>query len=169
MPKQGLWIMLLLPMGVLANDDLNASQFIGKWQCDIKHHQTIIGHHQLHFLRNGVMNEHIRIESGQKGDYHHQIEQATASTKWHIKNNQLYYANHQFNHYSVRMPNAHKHDTQQANIALQKSLPMIKDMMSDEIHERVFDVSFINTRSFIMNDVNHQRLMTCHKKGLFNF
>lgn len=167
--KKYLWVMLLLPMSVLANEKLSASQFIGKWQCDIKHHQSIIGHYQLHFLKNGTMNEHIRIEYGQKDDYHHQIEQATASTKWQIKNNQLYYSNHQFNQYSVRMPNAHKHDTQQANIALQKSLPMIKDMMSDDVHERVFDVSFINTRSFIMNDTDHQRLMTCHKKGLFNF
>lgn len=164
-----LWVLLLFPMGVLANDELNANQFIGKWQCSTKPNQSMTQSHHIQFFKNGTMNEHIVIGYGQKSDYAYQIEQAHASSHWQIKNNQLYYSNHQFNQYSVRMPNAHKHDTQQANIALQKSLPMIKDMMSDDVHERVFDVSFINTRSFIMNDTDHQRLMTCHKKGLFNF
>lgn len=168
--KQALVVSLLVSTNAFAQSALTTNQFIGKWQCHTKHNDPLI--HQeniLQFLKNGEMRESVSISYGQKSAYAYQIEKATAHSKWSIKNNTLHYDNHQFYHYGVRMPNADKNDIYQANVALQKSLPMIQDMMNDDIHQRHFDVSFINKNSFIMNDVDNQRLMTCHKKGLFGF
>lgn len=168
--KPVLVISLLVSTNAFAQSALMTNQFIGKWQCQTKHNNPLIRQENiLQFLKNGEMRENIAIYYGKKEDYDYQMEKATAHARWFVKDNTLHYDNHQFYHYGVRMPNADKNDVYQANVALQKSLPMIQDMMNDDIYHRQFNVDFINKNSFIMNDFDNQRLMTCHKKGLFGF
>lgn len=158
--------LLFFPLSGLAN--VHTNQLVGKWQCHIKHSDPLVTQEStLQFFNNGTMSEQIRIYYGKKTDYHYQIESATAKSTWTLQQGTLHYGNHQFYAYAVRMPNANKHDLEQANIAVQKSLPMVKDMMDNQVNHRQFDVSFANKKSLIMNDIDKQTFTTCHKKWLF--
>ncbi|MBE9591085.1 hypothetical protein IM753_08870 [Moraxella sp. K127] len=175
MMSASLSLCMILPIMGFANPSysLHADSdkaLIGKWQCHVKHANPLIKQEsQLQFFKNHTMHEHIRIYYGQPSDYAYQIESAIAKSSWTLAQETLHYGNHQFHNYAVRMPNANKYDLEQANIALQKSLPMVQDMMNNDINKRAFDIHFINKKSFIMNDVDSQIFTTCHKQGLFGF
>ncbi|OOR87560.1 hypothetical protein [Moraxella bovis] len=175
MMSASLSLCMILPIIGLANPSYSPhadsdKALIGKWQCHIKHANPLIKQEsQLQFFKNHTMHEHIRIYYGQPNDYAYQIESATAKSSWTLAQETLHYGNHQFHNYAVRMPNANKDDLEQANIALQKSLPMVQDMINNDINKRTFDIHFINKKSFITNDVDSQIFTTCHKQGLFGF
>lgn len=164
------WVLvglLAVAMPSLANDTLD-KKWIGKWQCHIKSQEALLEQSsQVQFFANGSMREDLHITYGQKGSYEYQIETATAQATWRIQNEMITYDNYKIGRYAVRMPNADKYDVEQAHIAVQKSLPIIEAMMNNQVGKRQFDVSFINKRTVMMNDVNNQQFVTCHKKGLF--
>lgn len=135
MINASLSLCMILPIMCLANPPysphaLTDKALIGKWQCHVKHANPLIKQEsQLQFFKNYTIHEHIRIYYGQPNDYAYQIESATAKSSWILAQETLHYGNHQFHDYAVRMPNANKGDLEQPNITLQKSLPMVQDMM----------------------------------------
>ncbi|WP_066803182.1 hypothetical protein [Moraxella oblonga] len=160
---------LLLPVLGFANS-LNDKTFIGKWQCDMKNHEPFVAQKiDLQFLKDGTVNEYFQITYGQRHEYAYQIETANSKAKWRFADDMLIYEDYQLYNYKVRMPNSSKDDIGQASIALNKSLPIIKMMMDNDIRQREFDVSLIDKRSFLANDSQSQMLMTCHKKSWLNF
>lgn len=124
---------LIMPVYALAAVDFNDKQLIGKWQCQTKSNGEINPDMlwQLEFLANGVANETIKRQQGQKGDYTYQTERLTAKANWTLADNQIHYRNYQIQSYLVRMPNADKYDIVQADLALQQSLPIIEQMVGN--------------------------------------
>lgn len=167
--KYVLAVLLLLPACSFANS-LNDKNLIGKWQCDIKSNEPfVVQKIDLQFLKDGTVNEYFQSVYGKKHEYAYQIETANSKATWQLNDETLLYNNYQLYNYKVRMPNSHKDDIGQASIALNKSLPIIKMMMDNDIRQREFDVSFVDKRSFLANDNQSQMLMTCHKKNWLNF
>lgn len=160
---------LLLLSSAFANPVLMPSYFVGKWQCQTKNNDpTIKQDHGFHFLKNGKLVEHIRVYYGKQTAYDYQIETAISHSDWKIQGDTLVYPNYKIHTYKVRMPNSKKDDIQQATIAVEKSLPIIQMMMNQSVNRRQFDVSVIDKKSFLMNDVENLMFMTCHKKGVLS-
>lgn len=163
-------IMGLMTLPVLGFANVNPEMFVGKWQCHIKSNEPLLEQtSQVQFLGDGTMREELRISYGQKSNYAYQIETATAQARWQVHDEVMYYQDYEIGRYVVRMPNADKHDVEQAHIAVQKSLPIIEAMMNNQVSQRQFDVTIVNKKTVMMNDIDQQQFITCHKKGLLNW
>lgn len=160
----------LIPISAWANVEFNNSHLIGKWQCQTKSDGEINPDMlwQLEFLANGVVNETIKREQGQKGDYAYQTERLMAKANWTLADNQIHYRNYQILSYLVRMPNADKYDIVQADLALQQSLPIIEQMVGNLNSEKAFDIDVINKKSIIIHDSQSQKFWYCHKRNWLN-
>lgn len=165
------WLMLgLVVLPVLGFANVNPEMFVGKWQCHIKSNEVLLEQiSQVQFFGDGTMREELRISYGQKSSYDYQIETATAQARWQVYDDMMSYHDYEIGRYVVRMPNADKHDIEQAHIAVQKSLPIIEAMMNNQVSQRHFAITVVNKKTVAMNDVENQQFITCHKKGLFNW
>lgn len=169
MSKITLMAILLFSTHAFANTTLTPNYFVGKWQCQTKNNDpNITQRHEFHFLKNGHVTEHIHVTYGQKTAYDYQIETAISKSQWQVNNDTLIYPNYRIYNYKVQMPNSKKDDIHQATIAIEKSLPIIQAMMDNPINQRQFDISLIDKKSFLMNDMKNEMFMTCHKKSVLS-
>lgn len=166
-----LFMVIFLPICSYAqlvniNHPLNKNHLIGKWKCQLayqKNNLPIKQTNTIHFLRDGILNEHIIRYEGDKKSYEFQVENTYAQSNWQLTNNQLSFSDYQINRYTIRMPNADKDDAISLDIAAEKSLVTIDRMINPKlINHGNFNIKFLNKNSFEKYQDNET--LTCKKK-----
>lgn len=137
---------------------------VGKWQCQFQNEPSVKQSLVVQFAKNGTMKEQFVAEYGDKKAYEYQTERATAQADWAFQDELLSYRQYKILSYAVRMPNAKDDDVVQAGLAVQKSLPIIDQMLKKSVQDRHFGVLWLDKKNIVLNDLENQVLITCQKK-----